>query len=85
MDINVAAEAIDRFVQGYAGAGGRTPTEVRCHPSGDDMNAIKIWVNLGAAADGEDLAAWCTEAEAAIRQAVPGLDAITIDLRAEAL
>jgi hypothetical protein len=85
MDINAAAEAADRFLQGYTGRGGRRPTEVRSHPSGDDMNAIKIWVNLGAAADGEDLGAWCTEAEAAIRKAVPGLDAVTIELRADAM
>ena len=85
MDINAAAEAADRFLQGYTGRGGRRPTEVRSHPSGDDMNAVKVWVNLGAAAEQDDLAAWCGEAEAAIRKAVPGLDGVTIELRADAM
>jgi hypothetical protein len=85
MNINVAAETIDKFLQGYTGKGGRKPTEVRSHPSGDDMNAIKIWVNLGAAAEGDDLAAWCAEAEAAIKQAHPGAAKFTLELRADAM
>jgi len=85
MDINAAAEAVDRFLRGYEGAGGRRPIEVRALPSGDDMNAIKIWVNLGAAAEKDDLATWCGQAEAAIRAAVPGLDGFTLELRADAL
>lgn len=86
MDINAAAEAVDRFLQGYQGRGGRRATEVRSHPSGDDMNAIKIWVNLGAAAEKDDLAAWCEDAEAAIRTAL-GDDVAdyTLELRADAL
>jgi hypothetical protein len=66
MDINAAAVAVDRFLQGYDG-GGRRPVETRVHPSGDDLNAIKVWVNLGADADADDLEAWCEAAEQAIR------------------
>jgi len=85
MDINRASEAIDKFLQGYTGKGGRKPTEVRSHPSGDDMNAIKIWVNLGAAAENDDLTAWCAEAEAAIRKAHPDIEKFTLELRADAM
>lgn len=86
MDINAAAEAVDRFLQGYQGRGGRKPTEVRSHPSGDDMNAIKVWVNLGAAAENDDLAAWCSEAEAALKKALGDkVASYTIELRADAM
>lgn len=86
MDINAAAEAVDRFLQGYQGPGGRTPVEVRSHPSGDDMQAIKIWVNLGAGAEQDDLAAWCATAEAAIRTALGDqIASYTIELRADAM
>lgn len=86
MDINAACDAIDRFLQGYAGRGGRTPTEVRVHPSGDDMNAIKAWVNLGSAAEGDDLEAWCADAEQAMRAALgDGVAAYQVELRADAM
>jgi hypothetical protein len=86
MDINTASEEVDRFLLSYKGKQGRTPVEVRSHPSGDDMNAIKIWVNLGSAAEGDDLAAWCADAEAAIRAALgAGLERWTLELRADAM
>lgn len=86
MDINGAAVAIDAFLQAYTGRGGRRAAEVRSHPSGDDLTAIKIWVNLGAAAEQDDLAAWCTEAEVAIRADVGDkLESYTLELRADAM
>jgi hypothetical protein len=86
MDINAAAEAVDRFLQGYQGAGGRKPIEVRSHPSGDDMNAIKVWVNLGAAAEKDDLDAWCETAKQAIRAALGDeIATYAIELRADAM
>jgi hypothetical protein len=86
MNINVASETIDKFLQGYAGKGGRKPVEVRVHPSGDDMNAIKIWVNLGPDAENDDMTAWCADAEAAIRKAHPeAVGTYTLELRADAM
>jgi hypothetical protein len=86
MDINAAAEAVDRFLQGYQGRGGRKATEVRSHPSGDDMNAIKVWVNLGPTAGQDDLAGWCVDAEAAIRKALGDqVASYTLELRADAM
>ena len=85
MDINAAAVEVERFLQVYEGRGGRRAVEVRAHPSGDDLQAIKIWVNLGADAEREDLAGWCHDAEAAIRKTVAGLDGFTLELRADAI
>jgi hypothetical protein len=86
MDINAAAEAIDKFLQGYTGAGGRKPVETRVLPSGDQKNQIKVWVNLGAAAEQDDLEAWCTAAETAIRAGVAGVDtSIELRVRADAM
>ena len=86
MDINAAAVRVEQFLQGYTGKGGRKPVEVRSHPSGDDMNAVKVWVNLGAAAEKDDLDAWCADAEAAARAALGAdLEGVTIELRADAM
>ncbi len=86
MDINVASAAIEAFLAGHVGRGGRKAAEVRVHPSGDDMNAIKIWVNLDPAADGDDLHAWCADAEAAIRKALPAeVSGLQLELRADAM
>ena len=86
MDINRAAEEVDRFLQSYQGKGGRKPAEVRAHPSGDDMQGIKVWVNLGSAAESDDLEAWCAEAEKAIRAKLgDALEGLTLELRADAM
>jgi hypothetical protein len=85
-NINTASEEVDRFLQSYKGRQGRTPVEVRSHPSGDDMNAIKVWVNLGSAAESDDLHAWCADAETAIRAALGDkLGDFTLELRADAM
>jgi hypothetical protein len=86
MDINAAAEAVDKFLQGYTGAGGRKPVEIRVLPSGDEKNLIKVWVNLGAAAEKDDLEAWCSAADEAIRAAVPDVGKpFELKVRADAM
>ncbi|MCA9673473.1 MAG: hypothetical protein KC464_00435 [Myxococcales bacterium] len=86
MDINVASAAVETFVQDYAGPGGRKAVELRIHPSGDDMNAIKVWVNLGPDAENDDLHAWCRACEAAVREALGGdLDGYHLEMRADAM
>ena len=84
LGINEAAAAVEAFLGTYEGRGGRKPVEVRAHPSGDDLNAIKVWVNLGGSAEGDDLEAWCADAEKAVRAAVE-LGSWTLELRADAL
>ena len=86
MDINRTAEAIDVFLKGYKGRGGRGPVETRVNPSGDDMQAIKVWVNLGADAESDDLEAWCADAEAAIRKGMGAdVEPYTLEMRADSI
>lgn len=84
LGINEAASAVEQFLASYTGKGGRKPVEVQAHPSGDDMNAIKVWVNLGSAAENDDLHAWCHDAEAALKKAVD-LGTWAVELRADAM
>ncbi len=84
--INEAAAAIETFLAAYQGRGGRKAVEVQAHPSGDDMNAIKIWVNLGAGAEKDDLHAWCKDAEKAIHEALAAqIEGWTLEVRADAM
>ena len=86
MDINAAAEAIDGFLRTYTGAGGRRAAEVQVRPSGDDMNAIKVWVDLGPGVGDDDCAAWSGEAEGAIRDKLGDkLGDWTLEMRTESL
>ena len=81
MDINQAAAAVEAFVQKFESAGAK-PVEVQVRPSGDDVDVIKIWVDLGASK--ADPAAWAKACEAAIKQGVPGAAGFTLAVRAEA-
>jgi hypothetical protein len=80
MGINEAAEAIDTFLRSYDGGSG-TPVDVKVHPSGDDLDVIKVWVDLGTKA--VDRAAWEKAAAAAIRAALPDTRAFRLEVRAE--
>ena len=86
MDINAAADAIDKFLQGYTGAGGRKPVEIRALPSADQHDQIKVWVNLGLAAEKDDLEIWCATCDKAIRAALPAVGgAFDLKIRADAM
>ena len=80
MGINEAAEAIEKFLVSYDGGSG-TPVDVKVHPSGDDLDVIKVWVDLGPKT--VNIAAWEKAAAAAIREALPDTQAFRIELRAE--
>ncbi len=80
MGINEAADAIDTFLRSYDGGSG-TPVDVRVHPSGDDLDVIKVWVDLGAKK--LNLDAWEKAAAAAIREALPQTQAFRLEVRAE--
>ena len=81
MDINQAAAEVERFVTTFA-SGGRTPREVRVHPSGDDADHIKVWVDLGPGVDDAACHAW---AEACKGGAGKLIGEFTIEVRAESL
>jgi hypothetical protein len=86
VDINAAVSAIEEFLRGYKGV---ADTQVR--PSGDDLDVIKIWVDLAmdpseatiSRSRGIDAITWTTECEAAIRVAVPGASAFRLKFQTE--
>jgi len=80
-NINMVAAAIENFVRAYQAAG-VSPKDVQVRPSGDDVDVIKVWVDLGAA--NVDPHAWARSCEAAIKADVPGAAAFQIAVRAEA-
>ncbi|MBA3453871.1 MAG: hypothetical protein H0T42_12320 [Deltaproteobacteria bacterium] len=79
-DINTTATAIEAFVQHYIAAG-VAPKEVQVRPSGDDLDVIKVWIDLGSAK--VDVQAWARECEIAIEQHVPDAAAFQIAVRVE--
>jgi len=83
MGINEAAAAIEKFLLAYDGGGG-TPVAVQVRPSGDDIDEIKIWIDLGPKKRGIDPESYERAAAAAIREALPEVSAYKLDVRAEA-
>jgi hypothetical protein len=83
MGINEAVVAIEKFLLTYDGGGGK-PVSVQVRPSGDDIDEIKIWVDLGPAKRGVDPDAYERACAAAIREALPQVSAFKLDVRAEA-
>lgn len=81
-DINLVSAAIDSFVRAYQ-ADDVTPKEVQVRPSGDDVDVIKVWVDLGGAK--VDHEAWRSELEAAINKNVPGASDYRVVVRAESV
>jgi hypothetical protein len=74
VEINAAVLAIEKFLETYSGV---SASQVR--PSGDDLDVIKVWLEVQAA-DPKDFGA---KAETAIRAAVPGAAGFRIQVRAE--
>lgn len=80
MGINEVVTAIEQMLAGYSG-GGAKPVSVQVRPSGDDVDVIKIWCDLGNAQ--VDRHAWEKAAEAAIVRAIPDATAYRLQVRAE--
>jgi hypothetical protein len=80
-DINATVTAIEKMLADYVGPGGKKPVALQVRPSGDDVDVIKIWVDLGDSAG--DTSAWEAAAEQAIRKAVPGAAQFRLQVRAE--
>lgn len=81
-DINLVAAAIDSFVRAYQFAG-VTPHEVQVRPSGDDVDVIKVWVDLGETKI--DRTAWAASCETEIGKNVPGAASYRVVVRAESV
>jgi hypothetical protein len=61
---------------------GAKPVEIQVRPSGDDINAIKVWVDLGTSK--VDTGAWAKALEAAIKKNVADASGFELVVRAEA-
>ena len=82
MGINEAALAIETFLRTYDGGPGK-PVDVVVRPSGDDVDVIKIWIDLGPAKRGVDADAYERACAASIHEAIPDSIAFRIEVRAE--
>lgn len=80
-DINAVATAIEAFVQSYIAAG-VAPREVQVRPSGDDVDVIKVWIDLGTAK--ADVQVWARELKLAITERFPDAAAFELSVRVEA-
>ena len=76
MTINEAVTAIEALLADHEGV-----VEARVHPSGDDTDVIKIWVDLGTLSI--DRRKWIAGCEARIREELPGAAAFRLQIRAE--
>jgi len=87
MDINEAANQIEQFFEEFRdGHADWNPTEIRVLPSGDDMNAIKVFFNFGPDVDDADIAPLRDRAMSALEKARPDLaDAYELEVRADAM
>ena len=80
--INDAVIAIEGYV-GKLALRGAKPVDLQVRASGDDVDVIKVWVDLGPSS--VDPVDWATACEAAIKQAIPGAAAFRVQVRAEKL
>jgi hypothetical protein len=83
MGINEAVIAIEKFLLTYDGGGGK-PAAVIVRPSGDALDVIKVWIDLGPARRGVKPEAYERACAAAIREALPETMAFQLEVRAEA-
>lgn len=83
MGINEAVLAIEKFLLTYDGGSG-VPAAVQVRPSGDDLDVIKIWIDLGPAKRGVDPDAYERACAASIREAIPESSAFRLQVNAEA-
>ena len=81
-EINQIATEVETFVRQYIAAG-VAPREVQVRPSGDDVDVIKVWIDLGSAK--VDAQAWARDCEAAIKKAIPAAAAFKVAVRVETL
>lgn len=82
MGINEVVLAIENFLLTYDGGSGK-PVAVQVRPSGDDIDVIKVWIDLGPAKRGVDPDAYERACAASIREAVPESSPFRLQVKAE--
>ena len=75
MTINEACTAIEKLLEG------RTILSSQVRPSGDDVDVIKVWVDLGTTKTDPD--AWSKSFEDEVRKALPEAAAYRLQIRVE--
>jgi len=81
VDINATVTEIEKMLADYVGPNGNKPVALQVRPSGDDVDVIKIWVDLGDGAG--DTSAWEAACEKAIKAAIPAASLFRLQVRAE--
>ncbi|MBI5481489.1 MAG: hypothetical protein HY906_21710 [Deltaproteobacteria bacterium] len=85
MDINRAVAVIEVFLDKYRGSHpGWAPVETRVNPSGDDKNAVKLWLNFGPDVAEDKLPALEQEFQDALLEAHPEVKGLTLAIRSQA-
>jgi hypothetical protein len=85
MDINKAVELVEAFIAQYRQAhAGEAPVEAKVNPSGDEKDAIKVWLNFGPSVAEGKLAELEQTLRAALVAAHPELQGITLAVRSQA-
>jgi hypothetical protein len=87
MDINEAVAAVEKFLTKYNEDNDDwNPTEIRVLPSGDEKDAIKVWLNFGPDVAEADVDALKTRCSEALAEAHPDIDkAFTVEVRGDAM
>ncbi|MBA3542207.1 MAG: hypothetical protein H0T79_21510 [Deltaproteobacteria bacterium] len=80
-DINEVVTTIESFLRSFS-ARGATAVSTQVRASGDDVDVIKVWVDLGPAS--AEIADWTTECEAALAK-IPGASEFDVQVRVEKL
>jgi len=75
MTINEACTAIEKLLEG------RSILSSQVRPSGDDVDVIKIWVDLGTTKIDPDV--WAKSFEDQVRNELPDAAAFRLQIRAE--
>lgn len=84
MDINQAVEVIQAYLEKYKVAHPRrAPVEAKVNPSGDEKDAIKVWLNFGADAEEKELPALERELQEALLVEHPELKGVTLRVRSQ--
>ncbi len=81
-DINEVVVAVQAYVAKLELRGAK-PVDVQARASGDDLDVIKVWADLGPAST--ETTDWSDAAEAAILKDVPGASEFRIQVRVEKL
>jgi len=85
MDINKAVVLIEEYLEKYRGAHpGNAPVEAKVNPSGDEKDAIKLWLNFGPDVAADELKQREQALRDALLEAHPELKGLTLAVRSQA-